>query len=95
MPGYVVLESHVTDPEKYEQYRQLAVASIEQYGGRFLVRGGNPQVLEGSWSPKRIVIIEFPSVGRATEWFHSPEYAPAKALRKDAARVDMVAAQGV
>ena len=95
MPGYLVLESEITDPEKYDKYRQMAGSSIEQYGGRFLVRGGNPQVLEGGWSPKRVVIIEFPSVERAKAWFNSPEYAPAKALRKDAARIKMVAVEGV
>ena len=95
MPGYLVLESEITDPEKYDKYRQMAGSSIVQYGGRFLVRGGNPQVLEGGWSPKRVVIIEFPSVERAKAWFNSPEYAPAKALRKDAARIKMVAVEGV
>jgi uncharacterized protein (DUF1330 family) len=95
MPGYLVLESEITDPEKYETYKQMAGSSIERYGGRYLVRGGNPQVLEGDWSPKRVVILEFSSVEQAKAWFNSPEYAPAKALRKQAARIKMVAVEGI
>lgn len=95
MPGYVVLESEIIDQEKYDKYRQMAGASIEQYGGRFLVRGGNPQTLEGAWSPKRLVVIEFPSAERAKAWFNSPEYAPAKAVRKEAARIKLVVVEGV
>lgn len=95
MFGYVVLESVIIDQAKYDQYKQMAGPSIEKYGGRFIVRGGNPEVLEGGWSPKRVVIIEFPSVRRAKEWFNSPEYAPARALRKEAADVKIVAVEGV
>ena len=95
MPGYIVLESEIIDQEKYDKYRQMAGASIEQYGGRFIVRGGNPERLEGDWSPKRIVVIEFPSAERAKAWFNSPEYAPARAVRKEAARVKLVVVEGV
>ena len=95
MPAYVIVEIEVFDQKRYDQYRQIAGPAIEQYGGRFIVRGGNPQVLEGDWSPKRLVVIEFSSAERAKEWFTSPEYAPAKALRKDAARVRIVLADGV
>ncbi len=95
MPGYLVLESEITDAETYDKYRQMAASSIQQYGGRYLVRGGNPQALEGDWSPKRVVIIEFPSVEQAKAWFNSSEYAPAKAVRKHAARIKMIAVEGI
>jgi uncharacterized protein (DUF1330 family) len=95
MPGYIVLESEIIDQEKYDKYRQMAGASIEQYGGRFIVRGGNPVRLEGDWSPKRLVVIQFPSVEKAKAWFNSPEYAPAKAVRKEAALIKMVVVEGI
>jgi uncharacterized protein (DUF1330 family) len=95
MAGYIVLESEIIDQEKYEKYRQMAGSSIEQYGGRFIVRGGNPQALEGEWSPRRLVVIEFPSAESAKAWFNSPEYAPAKAVRKEAARIKLLVVEGV
>ena len=74
MLGYVIVDVDVTDPEAYTEYTSQVPATIEQYGGRFLVRGGRYETLEGDWSPKRIVLIEFPSVEAAKRWYSSQEY---------------------
>lgn len=94
MPAYVVVEVEVEDPVRYEKYKTLAPAAIAAYGGRYLARGGRTATLEGSWSPQRLVILEFPSLARAQEWWSSSEYAPAKALRQSCAQAKMIALEG-
>ena len=86
MPAYFVAEIEVTNPEGYEPYRARAGASIAQYGGRFLVRGGKAELLEGAGAPKRLVIVEFPSFEQAKKWHASPEYAPLIKLRQKASK---------
>jgi len=81
MSAYVIVEIKVNDPERYENYKKLVPSSLQAYGGKFLVRGGEFEVLEGNWKPNRIVIFEFESVERARAWHESPEYAEALALR--------------
>ena len=76
-------------------YQQLAAVSVEEYGGRFLVRGGAMVELEGSWDAPRMVVLEFETLERATSWYNSPEYSEAIAARKDAAKFTMVALEGV
>jgi len=95
MPAYIVVDLEVIDSEKYESYKQMVPASIAPYSGRFIVRGGKVETLEGSWSPKRMVILEFPSVERAKAWWDSPEYAKAKALRHQTARSQMIVVEGL
>ena len=95
MSAYVLVEVEVLDAERYETYKQMVPPSLAAYGGRFIVRGGAAETLEGSWSPKRIVILEFPSVERAKEWWGSSEYAEAKALRQVTARTQMIVVEGV
>ena len=95
MSAYVLVEVEVLDAERYETYKQMVPPSLAAYGGRFIVRGGAAETLEGSWSPKRIVILEFPSVERAKEWWGSSEYAEAKALRQATARTQMIVVEGV
>ena len=95
MSAYVVVEVEVLDPEQYETYQQLAPPSIAQYGGRYVARGGEVATLEGDWSPKRLVILEFPSVEQAKAWWHSAEYAEAKALRQATARTQMIVVAGL
>lgn len=95
MPAYVVVDIEVTDPEGYKEYVKIAPATVAQYGGRYLARGGYTEVLEGDWQPKRLVILEFPSVDQAKAWLNSPEYAPARALRHRYARSNMVVIEGV
>lgn len=94
MAAYVVAEVEVTDPAAYEEYRKLVPATVAQYGGRFLVRGGKTETKEGGWEPKRLVILEFASLDQARKWYHSPEYAPALALRLKAARSRVLLVEG-
>ena len=95
MPAYVVVEVEVNDPVRYEQYKAMVPPSLETYGGRFLVRGGKVETLEGDWSPKRFVMVEFPSAEQAKAWWASGEYAEAKALRQATARTQMIVVEGV
>ena len=74
MPAYILAEIQVTDAAAYEPYRPLAAASIARFGGRFLVRGGKADLLEGAREPERIVVIEFPDADAARRWYHSEEY---------------------
>jgi len=92
---YLIVDVEITDPETYESYKKLVPASIEHYGGRFLVRGGKVETLEGAWSPGRFVILEFPSSDQAKAWYASAEYAPAKDLRHKSAQSHMILAEGV
>ena len=94
MSAYVVAEVEVTDPAVYEEYRKLAPATIAKYGGKYLVRGGTVETKEGSWQPKRLVVLEFASMDQARKWYHSPEYAPALALRAKAARSKVLLVEG-
>lgn len=94
MSAYVIAEVDVTDPKIYDEYRRLVPATVEQYGGRFAVRGGAVETKEGGWSPPRIVVLEFPSMERARAWYHSPEYARALALRLRAAKAKVILVEG-
>jgi uncharacterized protein (DUF1330 family) len=95
MAAYIVVEVEVKDPARYARYREMVPPSLAKYGGRFLVRGGATETLEGSWAPKRFVIVEFPSAERAKAWWSSPEYAEAKALRQATASTEMLLVEGV
>jgi uncharacterized protein (DUF1330 family) len=95
MAAYVIAHIDVTDPAHYEEYKKMVPASMAKYGGRFLVRGPKPEVLEGDWDPKRLVIVEFPSAARAREWFESAEYAPARDRRRAASRGTLVLLDGI
>ena len=95
MSMYLVASIDVTDPEAYDRYRAQVPATIEQYGGRFLVRGGAVEALEGDAIPKRVVVLEFPDAERARAWWNSPEYAPLKTLRKRASRGTLYFVAGV
>jgi len=95
MAVFVIADIEVLDRPAFEEYRQLAPATIATYGGRYLARGGATDVLEGSWSPPRCVILEFPDMERFQTWWDSPEYAPLKALRQRATKSNLVVTQGV
>ena len=95
MPAYVINDMVVTDPVLFEEYKKLSPPTVAQYGGRFLARGGHTDTLEGEWSPKRLVIIEFPSVAQARAWVDSPEYAPAKRLRQITTISNLIVVEGV
>lgn len=94
MSAYVIVEIEVTDQPAYEAYRKLAPPTLAAYGGQYIARGGATTVLEGDWQPKRLVILEFESVERATAWWQSPEYAEPKRLRQAAAITNMVMIEG-
>jgi uncharacterized protein (DUF1330 family) len=94
MKGYVIAEIEVTDQPAYDDYRKQVLATIEKYGGRFLVRGGKTETLEGGWSPKRLIMLEFPSMEQAMKWYRSPEYAPLIKLRQRGSRGKLVAVEG-
>ena len=95
MPAYVVVETDVTDPERYEQYKAAAPAAIAAAGGRYLVRGGELTVFEGEWQPSRLVVLEFEDLAAARRWYASEAYQEARKLREGAARLRMVAVQGI
>ena len=95
MPAYLFANVEVTDAAGYEQYRQRVFATIEAYGGRYLVRGGATEVLEGDWMPKRMVILEFPDLGQLKAWYQSPEYHPLLELRQRTAKSTLIAVEGV
>jgi len=95
MSAYVVVQVDVEDPVRYEDYKRLVPASLAKYGGRFVVRGGRTETLEGTWSPKRFVMVEFPDVNRAKAWWASAEYADAKALRQATSHTEMIVVEGV
>ena len=94
MPAYVINDMDVTDPGLLEEYKKLSPATVAQFGGKFLARGGAFGVLEGDWQPKRLVILEFPDRQQAEAWANSAEYAPAKQLRQRAARLNIVVVEG-
>jgi uncharacterized protein (DUF1330 family) len=94
MPAYVIAEVSVTDPARYEEYKKLVVPTLAAYDGKFVVRGGKSETLEGDWKPERLVILEFPSFARARQWWSSSEYAPALKLRQQSARTNMILIEG-
>ena len=95
MPAYLISQIEVHDPEGYEEYRKLVGASLAQYGGKFIARGGRIDVLEGTWNPKRVVICEFDSLERARQWYESPEYRPAMAIRKKTSDASIIVVDGI
>jgi uncharacterized protein (DUF1330 family) len=95
MSAYVVVDVEVTDPAGFDEYRQQVPATIAHYGGRYIVRGGQTETLEGHWAPKRVVILEFPDRATARAWWSSQEYAGAKALRQRCARTELIIVDGV
>lgn len=95
MAAYVIVEIEVTDATRYEDYKRLAPAAIAQYGGRYLVRGGATETLEGAWSPQRIVVLEFPDMAAVRRFYDSPEYRQARAVRAGAATMKMIAVPGM
>jgi uncharacterized protein (DUF1330 family) len=95
MTAYVLVDVEVTDAARYDEYRTLAAKSVEQYGGRYLVRGGASEVLEGERVPRRLVVLEFPDAEAARRWYHSAEYRDAKTRRDGAATGSFILVDGV
>jgi uncharacterized protein (DUF1330 family) len=95
MGAFVIVEIAINDHQQYEEYKKLTPAAIAAYEGRFVVRGGKTETLEGDWYPERIVVLEFPSVERAKAWWASPEYATAKEIRQRVAKTKMLVVESV
>lgn len=95
MAAYLIADIEITDPERYAEYVKLVPATIAKHGGKFLVRAGRAERLEGSWEPKRIVVLEFESFERAKEWWESEDYRGPKALRRSASIGSLILVEGV
>ena len=95
MAGYVIADVEVTDPELFAEYQGLVAPTVEMYGGEYLARGGDVEVLEGERTAHRTVIIRFDSAERALEWYRSEEYAPALKMRLAAANSHLLVVEGV
>lgn len=94
MKAYVIVDVNITDPARYDDYKKLTPGSLVPYEGKFIVRGGAAETLEGAWKPGRIVVVEFPSLEKAKAWWSSEGYAPAKALRQSASVTRMIVVEG-
>jgi len=94
MKAYVIVDVKITDPVRYEDYKKLTPGSLIPFEGKFIVRGGKSETLEGSWNPGRIVVLEFPSPDKARAWWSSAGYAPAKAIRQSASITQMIMVEG-
>jgi len=94
MPAYIIARIEVTNRDQYREYTNATPAVIERYGGRFIVRGGETVALEGPPETRRLVVIEFPSLDKAKEFFHSKEYSQVKKLREGAATGQFIAIEG-
>jgi uncharacterized protein (DUF1330 family) len=94
MKAYVIVDVKITDPARYENYKKLTPGSLLPFDGKFIVRGGQAETLEGTWQPGRVVVLEFPSLEKAKAWWASDGYAPAKALRQSASITQMIVVEG-
>lgn len=94
LSAYCIFQIEITDTTRYQDYVSAVSATVEQYGGRYLVRGGPMEILEGHWSERRLVVLEFPSVEQAKRWYRSPEYAEPRAVRHASAVCDAVLVEG-
>lgn len=94
MPAYVIVEVSIHNPVEYEDYKKLTPLSLKPFDGKFIVRGGQAETLEGDWNPERIVVVEFPNVEKAKAWWNSEGYAPAKALRQRTSTTKMIVVPG-
>jgi len=95
MKAYIIIDVTIRDAARMEAYKKLVPATLVPFNGKFIVRGGTSEVLEGDWNPNRIVIIEFPSMGKAKAWWSSDDYAPAKSIRQSAAVTKMIMIEGM
>ncbi len=95
MAAYIIVDVKITDPQRYEDYKKLTPGSLVPFDGKFIVRGGPTETLEGDWNPGRIVVLEFPSAEKAKSWWSSNGYAPAKAIRQAASISRMILVEGI
>ncbi len=95
MAAYMIVDIEVIDPEAFKEYQQRVTATFARFGGRFVVRGGAITVLEGDWRPRRLVVVEFPSLEQANSWYTSREYREILPIRERCARSNVVLVEGV
>jgi uncharacterized protein (DUF1330 family) len=96
VPAYIIGDVRdAWDEEALQEYRRRNTETVESRGGRFIVRGGEVASLEGDWDTRRIVVIEFPDLATAREWYESEDYAPLKALRQSASDTSIILVDGV
>ena len=95
MSAYIIVEIEITDPVGYEEYKKLAGPTVEQHGGKYIVRGGACEMLEGDWNPKRIVILQFQNMERAKAWLNCPEYVEPRKMRHRTAKTRMIVVEGL
>ena len=95
MTAYVIVDIAVHDPIGYEEYKKVAPAAVEQYGGKYIARGGKTETLEGDWSPSRLVILQFENSEQAKKWLNSEEYREARQMRHQTAHSNMVVIEGL
>jgi len=95
MPAYIIVEIEITNPVGYEEYKKQAAATVEQYGGKYIVRGGACETLEGDWKPKRIVVLQFDNMERVKAWLNSPEYVEPRKQRHRTAKTRMILVDGL
>ena len=94
MAAYIIVDVRVTNAEAYERYKAAVPATLAAYGGKFLVRGGRVQTLEGEWQPQRMVVLEFESAAKAKAWWNSQQYAEPKRIRQSASVTKMILVEG-
>ncbi len=94
MRGYVIARITVTDADTYAEYRDGVLATVEPHGGKYLVRGGAFDCLEGEWPDERVVVIEFPSVEDARAWYESDDYQALARIRQSASDADIILVAG-
>jgi uncharacterized protein (DUF1330 family) len=94
MAAYIIVEIEITDPVGYEDYKKQAAATVHKYGGKYIIRGGKTEVLEGDWIPKRIVVLEFPTTERAKEWLNCEEYREPRKMRHRTSNTNMILVDG-
>jgi uncharacterized protein (DUF1330 family) len=95
MAAYIIAKINITDVDQYRKYTRVTPSVVEKFGGRFLVRGGEMVTLEGPQETQRIVLLEFPSLEKAKQFYNSEEYGEAKRLREGAATASFIAISGV
>ena len=95
MAGYAIIHDEIQDQALFAEFRQRVGATVEAHGGKYLVRGGAIEVVDGDWSPDRIVVIEFDSVDQARAWLNSSEYAEVRKIRVKAASASVIIVEGV
>jgi len=95
MSAYVIVEIDIIDSVGYDEYKKLAGATVEKYGGKYIVRGGRAETLEGDWNPKRIVVLEFESMQRAKDWLNCDDYREPRKMRHRTAKTNMIVVEGV